>query len=213
VMCLRVLAASANCLKTKLAYGGAEAMLTYFKAAGLHRDPSLLDGRCSPFDGEMRRRLWATACSLELQASIDRGAPSALSGFPVDCRPPLNVDDDDLTLDMARLPMPKPSIQYSSAAFLHIASMSLPLRIELCALANDPSSQLRHEEVLRYEQQILDALDQIPSWTDPHSKQATALLELQLRQFLIIIHAPFARYSGSSSSRYSRMLRSIEGYP
>lgn len=205
-MCLRVLGVGAICLKTKAAYSGMESMFMYFKSAGIYRDPSLLGDRCSPFDGEMRRRLWATAMELELQSSIDRGAESTIAGFYADCRPPVHCNDEDLTPDMTQLPVAKPLTQYTSTSFVCIASRSLSLRIVLCAMVNNPSTLPAHEEVLRYEQQIVDAIDQIPKWSDPSSYQASALLELQLRQFLVIIHSPFARLGDSSSSRYSRMM-------
>jgi len=104
IMCLRILAASANCMKTKTTYIGVEAVLTYFKSAGMHRDPSVLEGKCSVFDGEMRRRLWFTVQEMELQASIDRGTSSALGGFINDCSAPLNINDEDLTIDCVKIP-------------------------------------------------------------------------------------------------------------
>jgi hypothetical protein len=209
VMCLRVLAASANSLKVKQAKLFAEALLEYFKAAGMHRDPSLLEGRCSNFDKEMRRRLWATVMELELQSSLDRGTPSSLSSTPFDCKPPQNINDEDLVVGAVHCPVPKPSEEYTSTSYLHIASKSISFRINLCSLINDTRSNLGYEQVLRYEQQINDELDAIPKWAEgekKHVDQASALLDLQLRQYLIMLHAPFARRSHSSQNRYSRMV-------
>lgn len=209
VMCLRVLAASSNCLKMKEAYLGVENLLGYFKAAGMHRDPSILEGRCSVFEKEMRRRFWATAMELELQASIDRGMSSSLSSIPFDCQPPLNINDEDLAVDALHCPEPKPLEQYTLTSYLHVSHKSLPLRVSLCSLINDPSSHLEYHQVLQYEQQINEALDAIPQWTDWTNKghnQASSLLDLQLRQFLLMLHTPFARRSGSSQHRYSRMV-------
>jgi hypothetical protein len=209
VMCLRVLAASANCVKVKQAYIGVENLLTYFKAAGLHRDPSLLEGKCSIFDREMRRRFWATAMELELQASLDRGIQSSISSISYDCKPPLNINDEDLIVDALHSPKPKSSDEYTSTSYLHIAARSLSLRITLCSLINDQRSNLGYGQVLWYEQQINEALDSLPQWTDWRDKghnQASSLLDLQLRQFLIMLHTPFARQSQSSQHRYSRMV-------
>ena len=209
VMCLRVLAASANSLKVKQAKLFAEALLEYFKAAGMHRDPSLLEGRCSAFDQEMRRRLWATVMELELQGSLDRGTPSSLSSTPFDSKPPLNVDDEELLIDAIRNPIPRPSEEYTSASYLNLSSRTISLRISLCSLINDPRSDLGYDEVLKYEQQINEELDAIPKWRDCKGKgpdQVSALLDLQLRQYLIMLHTPFARRSHSSRNRYSRMV-------
>lgn len=208
VMCLRVIAASANSVKIKEAKIGAEALIEYLKAAGLHRDPSLLGGKCSVFDGEMRRRFWGTAMELELQASLDRGTPSSLSA-PFDCKAPLNINDEDLQIDALQNPAPKPSDQYTSTSYLHIASKSLPLRITLCSLINDPRTNLTYDQVLWYEQQVNEALDAIPEWTggaDKGQNQARTLLDVQLRQFLVMLHTPFGRQNHSAQHRYSRMV-------
>lgn len=206
VMCLRFLAASASSLKVKEAYTGAENLLNYFKAAGMHRDPHLLDDRCSPYEAEMRRRLWATVMELELQASIDRGMPSSLAGLTFDCPPPLNINDENFVEQSLKVPVAKPSGEYTKTSFLDISSKSLSLRISLCSLINDPSSSLTFDDVLRYEQQINEILDSTPEWRGVDTTQASTLLDLQLRQFLLLIHTPFARRKGSSHYRYSRMV-------
>lgn len=206
VMCLRLLAASANSLKTKQAYGEAESLLTYFRAAGMHRDPRLLDDRCSPYEMEMRRRLWATTMELELQASIDRGMPSSLGAILADCPTPLNIDDKLFTESSMELPPSRPPDEYTETSFLDTSSKSLSLRIHLCSLINDPSSPMQYDDVLRYEQHINEALDSIPKWEDRETTQASTLLDLQLRQFFLLIHTPFARKTKSSQSRYSRMV-------
>lgn len=209
VMCLRVLAASSNSLKIKQAKLFAAGLLEYFKAAGMHRDPSLLEGRCSTFDKEMRRRFWSTVMELELQSSLDRGTPSSLTSTPFDCKPPLNINDEDLMVDAVRSPIPKPSDEYTSTSYLHIASKSISLRITLCSLINDPRSSLGYDQVLWYEQQINEELATIPKWNDYKNNghnQASALLDLQLRQYLIMLHTSFSRRSHSSQNCYSRMV-------
>lgn len=73
VRCLRLLALSTTCFKTKVFYQEVQAHVGIMRASGLHRDPSILGTRCSVFEGEIRRRLWATSMELEIQASIDKG--------------------------------------------------------------------------------------------------------------------------------------------
>lgn len=73
VRCLRILALSATSHKEKGYYQEVQAHMGYMRSCGMHRDPSLIGGRCTPFEGEMRRRMWATSMELELQASIDKG--------------------------------------------------------------------------------------------------------------------------------------------
>lgn len=73
VRCLRLLALSVTSHKRKEYYQEVQAHLGLMRASGMHRDPAIAGKRCSPFEGEMRRRLWATSVELELQASIDKG--------------------------------------------------------------------------------------------------------------------------------------------
>ncbi len=47
--------------------------IAFLRSSGFHRDPRVFGDRCSVFEGEMRRRIWATSMELELQASIDKG--------------------------------------------------------------------------------------------------------------------------------------------
>ena len=73
VRTLRILALMTTCMKTKEIYQETQAHMAFMRASGFHRDPSILSSRCSVFEGEMRRRLWATAVELEVQTSIDKG--------------------------------------------------------------------------------------------------------------------------------------------
>lgn len=77
--CLRLLGLSTTCLKTKEYYQECEAHLALMRSWGMHRDPSLLDHRCSIFEGEIRRRLWATSAEFELQAAVDKGGRKVFS--------------------------------------------------------------------------------------------------------------------------------------
>jgi hypothetical protein len=73
VRSLRLLALATTSLKVKEYYQEVHAHVAIMRSAGMHRDPSIFGTRCTLFEGEMRRRLWATTMELELQASIDRG--------------------------------------------------------------------------------------------------------------------------------------------
>ncbi|KFZ04869.1 hypothetical protein V501_08893 [Pseudogymnoascus sp. VKM F-4519 (FW-2642)] len=61
---------------------------------GLHRDGSKMG--LSPFDTEMRRRLWWSLCVLDVRASEDYGSEPAILDGTYDTLLPLNVNDVDL---------------------------------------------------------------------------------------------------------------------
>ncbi|OBT65017.1 hypothetical protein VE03_05273 [Pseudogymnoascus sp. 23342-1-I1] len=60
---------------------------------GLHRDGSKMG--LSPFDTEMRRRLWWSLCVLDVRASEDYGSEPAILDGSYDTLLPLNVNDTD----------------------------------------------------------------------------------------------------------------------
>ena len=204
IRCLLLLAKMSNTVKKKRIWTSAGNLMRQAMSAGFHRDPSLLGAKASVFDQEMRRRLWATMVELELQASIDRGMPSASAGFPCDIAPVLNVNDEDLEQGSQKAPTQKPLDEYTATSFLHISRRSLSLRVSLNSLLNELSSHAQYEDVLIYDERIMQKLQEIPARTDlgVFPDLPRTLLDVQLRQFLILLHGPFARQA-QSNSRFS----------
>ncbi|KAL2063739.1 hypothetical protein VTL71DRAFT_5544 [Oculimacula yallundae] len=64
------------------------------QSLGLHRDGSQFN--LTPFDTEMRRRLWWQICVLDTRASEDQGSDPSITEFSYDTKFPLSIDDDDL---------------------------------------------------------------------------------------------------------------------
>ena len=183
-------------------------------SAGMHREPSILGRKITFFDQEMRRRIWLSAVEWEVQASVSRGMPSSMAAYPFDCAAPMNLDDKSFNETTVHPPRPKHSSELSDTSFLHISSRSLRLRIQLASLVNDPTAHVEYEEVLRYEEKIKEELDAIPSWQDTdggdsqrrsNNALSSVLLDVQLRQYLIWLHFPYASKNGfDSKTNYSR---------
>lgn len=215
IRCLLVLAKMANTVKKKRHWTEAGNLVREAMAAGMHRDPGLLGEKVSAFDREMRRRLWATITELELQASIDRGMTSTSAGAFADTKGVMNLKDKDLTDEPDALDIQRPVTEYTASSFLYFSNMSFSLRVSLNSLVNDMSSPLRYEEVMHYEDLITKELQRLPPWSSVRSHPnesglslaARTLLDVQLRQFLIMLHAPFARQAESTSRHsFSRMV-------
>jgi hypothetical protein len=73
---------------------------------GYHRDPSKLDG-ITPFDGEMRRRVWLNIFQLDALISFQLGFPSMIPTEFCDTEVPRNLEYSDLSVDMKTLPPPR----------------------------------------------------------------------------------------------------------
>lgn len=198
IRCMIVYAKQMNVVKKKRIWTEAGTLVREAMSAGFHRDPSLLGDRASLFDQEMRRRLWATITELELQISIDRGMPSASASIPSDMGAVVNADDAELAHNCR--PTSKPLHLFTSASFLHISKFSFSLRVTLNTKINDPSFPLDHDTVLSYDdiiskelQRLYETFSQTVSGDNKARKLVHYLLDIQLRQFLIMLHAPFAR--------------------
>lgn len=209
IRCLIVFAKQINVVKKKRIWTEAGTLLREAMSAGFHRDPSVLGEKVSFFDQEMRRRLWATIIEMELQISIDRGMPSASAGIPSDTATVLNVHDEELEKNSR--PTSRSIREYTSTSYLHISRSSFSLRVSLNSMINDLSSPLVHENILDYEDMITRELQRLQSTGVVNHRQANenetramvrSLLDIQLRQFLVMLHAPFARQT-QTSARYA----------
>ncbi|KAH6892200.1 hypothetical protein B0T10DRAFT_457916 [Thelonectria olida] len=83
---------------------------------GLHRDPSKL-ANITPFEGEMRRRMWNMALQVELLVSFHMGLPSLLQGIETDTTVPRNLQDEDFDEDSTDLPPGRPPSDYTAMTY------------------------------------------------------------------------------------------------
>ena len=210
IHCLSFMAKQINSIKRKRTWTLAGDLVRRALSSGLHRDAHIVNLRhaapsckkVSVFDQEMRRRIWATISELELQAAVDRGMPAMLRDLVEDCGPPLNLEDDEIDPSAEQLPRPEPISKYTRSSFQYLSRSSWSLRLELVSVINGPHPQLAYEDVLLYDQKIMQHLDEIPHWTDKATLASNVLLQLQLQMLLIFLHRPYAR-GEAKNSRYS----------
>jgi hypothetical protein len=74
---------------------------------GYHRDPEAASLELSPFDAEMRRRIWCMIQSYDLLFSFQQGMPPMIHESDCDVALPTNLTDDDFDEDTAELPPPR----------------------------------------------------------------------------------------------------------
>ncbi|KAL3431299.1 hypothetical protein BDV09DRAFT_152199 [Aspergillus tetrazonus] len=168
--------------------------------AGYHRDTSLYS-KISPFNQEMRRRIWITIVELDLQVSFERGMPPSVQDSDYDTAPPLNVNDIDLREDMEELPAEQPPEEFTDCSFQTALTKSLPLRLKVCHLMHSPRIKCRYDEILRLDWELNRHLSKKPTWKIPdlgHIQTADkwtlakAMLENKIGLSLLAIHTPFA---------------------
>ena len=77
---------------------------------GYHRDPDQYV-QFSPFQGEMRRRVWCHVMQLDTMGSSLLGLPSIIQEFQHDTRLPLNLLDEDFGPESVQLPPGRPDTE------------------------------------------------------------------------------------------------------
>ncbi|KAL4922346.1 fungal-specific transcription factor domain-containing protein [Aspergillus aurantiobrunneus] len=81
---------------------------------GYHRDPSHFPS-ISPFQGEMRRRLWATVLMSDILISNQMGMPRTISDWQYDTKEPRNLNDHNFDKDTTELPLSRPETELTTA--------------------------------------------------------------------------------------------------
>ncbi|KAJ5322344.1 hypothetical protein N7452_010633 [Penicillium brevicompactum] len=131
------------------------------QALGLHRDGSNFD-HLSPYEVEVRRRVWWVLCMLDVRASEDQGTDYTILSSSFDTKIPSNLNDDDLDPESTRMPEECDSLSDMSVArvtfgicyvtrqmMAHGFKEKAPSPEEQGALLND-MYQLVERDYLRY---------------------------------------------------------------
>jgi len=211
IHCLLVIAKRVNSIELHALWVSVGTLVRLAMTMGLHRDPDSLRN-VSVFHAEMRRRLWATILEFDLQTAMERGMPIREGNY-YDCRPPLNLNDWDIMESTGVPPVPTRGA-FTETSFQVVLSHSLPVRMEVARLVNNLDAEPPYEEILRLDKKVMQCLQDIPHHLkiETNSKvQIEAgmsppkqLLDLYLRRFLLLLHAPFAAQGNDPRYSYSR---------
>ncbi|ETN42487.1 uncharacterized protein HMPREF1541_01643 [Cyphellophora europaea CBS 101466] len=206
---LLIIAKRMTCYKVKREWVISQNLLSLAMAAGFHREPTYLSTKISPFDQEMRRRLWFSILELDIQSCCDRGMRAAIAPDDWDCLPPLNIHDEDFNETTQTMPSPKPLTDFTRTSFLCKLVQHLPLRLEMLTRINSISRTLELDTVMAFDSRIRAELDGLPVWTEKSVTRAPkALSSLVLHEYLLLLHQPFAtQHLAQSQYFYSRCTR------
>ncbi|ROW10740.1 hypothetical protein VPNG_05081 [Cytospora leucostoma] len=169
---------------------------------GLHRDPDEFP-QIRPFYAELRRRLWYTVIDMDLHVALACNLPCAVREGEYSCRPPSNLDDNDIFPDMAKLPPSKPIDEYTNSQLQAYASRTLTHRIRVSSIINRLDTIRDFQEVLDCGSKLEQLLDDVNhlfprrnTTLDPRAKfkewRMRALLDMHVRRPLLALYRPFA---------------------
>ena len=161
--CLLIIARQTNALAATTCVSTGSLLRLAFHL-GLHRDPSNFP-QLSVFQGEMRRRLWATIVELSLLTSLDSSMPLLFSLDDFDTKPPLNINDQDIDPLNNTPPIPTPVGSFTDSSIQILLLKSFPTRAEMVRLMN----------VFKHQQSYQTALDLVTKLRDSCREVASLL--------------------------------------
>ncbi|KAH7147184.1 hypothetical protein B0J13DRAFT_553382 [Dactylonectria estremocensis] len=174
---------------------------------GLHRDPSHFQG-LSLYQIEMRRRLWATVLELIAQSSLDSGMPALIGPGDYDCRPPSNINDNDISEDSKISSVfAQPDTTFTQTSAQRFLLQSLPIRLRIIRNLNGLRIDRTYDEALRLSRELmvsyrstctlLESMAKGKSGPQPGCPSCfqVKLITVLTRRFFHSLHSPFAMKS------------------
>lgn len=137
-------------------------MIRIAQSLGLHRDGSRFG--LSPFDTEMRRRLWWQICVLDVRASEDHGSDPSIMEQSFDTKFPLSINDGDLDLDATEFPTPRPGVSEMTFSLIRYEICHLSRRLSYTPPGEGPcrsaASRVTLEDKERMIKECADRLEE-----------------------------------------------------
>ena len=134
---------------------------------GYHRDPKYYS-TITPFQGEIRRRVWTFVRQSDLLFSFQVGLPSMIRLGDCDTELPRNLYDDEFDEDSTSLPPSRPNSEPTPVSYMRAkAHMSFAFGkvVERLHLV----SSCPYEEIMALDQELRDARAELP----PHLRMRT----------------------------------------
>ncbi|KAI8950807.1 hypothetical protein F4801DRAFT_547676 [Xylaria longipes] len=150
---------------------------------GLHRDPSTLP-RITPYEGEMRRRMWNLAIQIDLLVAFHLGLPCMIHGIESDTALPRNLLDSDFDENTTELPPSRPMTEYTPLTY-PINKSRIARGFGLVARLSHSLTLPTYAEIMRVDARIQDVWSTVPSFmkVKPLSESVTDAPMLVIQRF------------------------------
>ncbi|RAK82177.1 Zn(II)2Cys6 transcription factor [Aspergillus fijiensis CBS 313.89] len=116
LLCLR------RCGDSRLVWAESAIVVRVAQRQGLHRDGQRLG--LSPFEIEMRRRLWWHICILDMLCSEDQGTDTQIRSEMFDTQIPSNIDIEVMAPELATMPLPSLGFSDITLCIVHCEMMT-----------------------------------------------------------------------------------------
>ena len=155
---------------------------------GLHRDPKWFPG-ISPFESEVRRRLWISVAQMDLLLSFQLGLPSMIRYPESDVEPPRNLYEEEIYEEMTELPPSRPPNEPTLISYIIAKQHLFEVFVQVVDYLNCTRGYSYHR-VIELNKALSDVRAQIPPhlqlqpFESPFVEPSALLLQrLQLQMF------------------------------
>ncbi|CAG8952961.1 hypothetical protein HYFRA_00007677 [Hymenoscyphus fraxineus] len=128
---------------------------------GLHRDASKIDGTLTPYQSEIRRRLWHHVSQLDMLSCFHIGLPGMVDSIDSDTLLPRNLRDEDFGEDTIELPPSRSPSELTPISYLIAKSILCQEAGKITTMANR-LTRVPYEDILKLDKSLHHAFDQIP---------------------------------------------------
>lgn len=174
------------------------------QALGVHRDGQVFG--LSPFETEMRRRLWWQICNLDMRASEDHGSDPSIVEQTFDTKFPLNINDDDIWPGMTEPPEEKEGRTEMLFDLIRFTVSTTVRRLSYAPPGPGPCRERNARITLEDKERLIEELHQYLekkylrycNMNVPLDWVAATVSRLILAKMWLIVHHPFQREDGGA---------------
>lgn len=176
---------------------------------GYHRDPSHFPN-LSPYEGEMRRRLWVMLCQLDTLISFQVGLPRTIHTKYSDTEMPANLFDTDFDEDTVQMPPARPDGERTPCSYTRAKGRIMDIFGQITDLAYS-RADVSYDDITDIDRKLGDAHNLIPCFlkVQPINQMIADPTDLILRRYTlelvyqksrIVLHR---RYMAERNSKYA----------
>jgi hypothetical protein len=179
---------------------------------GYHRDPAPHPA-ITPFQGEIRRRVWTFIRGFDSLISFQFGLPAMIKSDHMDTEPPRNLYDDELFEDMKALPPSRPVVEATPMSYMITKSKMTYLFGRIVERSQSLTNPVTYEETMKADHELRETRAQHPpllrarpfaeSARDPANLIMQRIgLEMMFLRCLFVLHRKFIM-RGRENSKYA----------
>ncbi|KAK6076879.1 fungal specific transcription factor domain-containing protein [Seiridium cupressi] len=164
---------------------------------GLQRDGAQL-GHLTPYEVEVRRKVWWGICLLDLRASEDQGTDLTIASGSFDTRIPSNFNDEDISPDSKQMPQERDGVTDATFARINAGTSEIVKQMMTRGLMDgvagfEAQNRLLNDIYRQYEREYLQYASESTSilcWV------AVTIARLVMAKMTLIVFMPAVFSSG-----------------